>query len=148
VGTAKEEQIREMRQLDRALNGRRYAAGDTIKLKIVLNHKANLREVRAVFTHKHDVTAPPLMARGQPHPISDRGADGSIRSRVDAEITLPRVVIPGLYKLARISYETAGGQLGHLEEGEGLPDTPRMTFEVVGEPADTPGVVDIAFADS
>ena len=134
--------------MDEAQKGRHYKAGDTIKLEIVLRHRANLKEVRAIFTHKHDKSAPPLMARGQPRPISERGADGSIRSRLEAEITLPRAVIPGIYELARISYETAGGQLGHLEEGEVLSDTPQMILEVVGEPEDTPSVVDITLADS
>jgi hypothetical protein len=129
-------------------NGRRYKAGDTVKLEITLHHRANLKEVRVIFEHTHDKSAPPLIARGQPRPISDRDADGSIRSRIEAEIELPRVVTPGIYELARISFETAGGQLGHLEEEEVLSDTPRMTFEVVGEPADTPDVVDIAFADN
>jgi hypothetical protein len=134
--------------MDRAHNNRRYEAGDTVNLEIVLHHRANLKEVRAIFVHKHDKSAAPLIARGQPRPISDRDTDGSITSRLDAEITLPRAVTPGVYELVRISYETAAGQLGHLEEGEGLPDTPGMTFEVLPEPADTPGVVDIAFADS
>jgi hypothetical protein len=89
------------------------------------------------------------MARGQPRPISERGIDGSIESRLEAELTLPRAVIPGVYELVRISYEMAGGQLGHLpEEDEGLADIPRTTFEVVCEPADAPDIVDIAFADS
>ena len=131
-----------------AHDDRRYEAGDTVKLEIVLHHKANLKEVRAIFEHTRDKSAPPLMARGQPRPTSDRGADGSITSHLEAEITLSRAVTPGTYELTRISYETAGGQLGHLEEGEGLPSTPRITFEVVGEPADTPGVADIGFADS
>ena len=61
---------------------------------------------------------------------------------------LPRAVVPGIYKLVRISYETVAGQLGHLEEGGGLPDTAQMTFEVFREPEDTPRIVDIAFADS
>jgi hypothetical protein len=134
--------------MDKAHSGRRYEAGDTVKLEIVLHHRANLREVHAIFTHTHDKSAAPLIARGQPRPISERGTDGSIRSRLDAEIVIPRAVTPGVYELTRISYETAGGQLGHLPEGEDLTDVPQMTFEVVGEPADTPGVVDIAFADS
>lgn len=134
--------------MERAQNNRRYEAGDTVKLEIVLHHRANLREVRVIFEHRRDKTAAPLMARGQPRPISKRGPDGSIRSRLDAEIMLPRAVTPGVYELARISYETAGGQLGHLPEGEDLTDIPRMTLEVVGEPADTPGVIDITFADS
>jgi|SRR5215216_160497 len=125
-----------------------YKAGDTVKLEIDLHHRANLKEVRVIFEHTHDKSAAPLMTRGQPRPISDRDIDSSITSRLEVEITLPRAVIPGVYELARISYETAGGQLGHLEEGEVLSDTPRITFEVVGEPADTPTVVDIAFEDS
>jgi hypothetical protein len=134
--------------MDGAQQGRRYAAGDTVKLEIVLHHRANLREVRLIVVHTHDKSAAPLMARGETRATSKREADGSIRSHLEAEITLPRAVVPGVYELARISYETAGGQLGHLEEDEGLPDTPRITFEVVCEPADTPGVVDIAFANS
>jgi hypothetical protein len=133
--------------MDGAQNGRLYKAGDTVKLEIVLHHRANLKEVRAIFTHKHDKSAAPLMARGQPRQISERGADGSIMSRLEAETVLPPAVTPGVYELARISYETAGGQLGHLEEGEVLSDTPQMIFEVVGEPADSPEVVDIGFTD-
>jgi hypothetical protein len=147
-GRSSKKPTRKKKRMDRAQNGRRYAAGDTVKLKIVLYHRANLREIRAIFTHTHDKSTPPLIARGQPHPISDQGVDGSIRSRLNAEITLPRAVTPGVYELTRISYETAGGQLGHFEEGESLPGTPRINFEVVGEPADTPGVEDIGFADS
>jgi|SRR5215207_7710891 len=134
--------------MDRAHIDRRYESGDTVKLEIVLHHRANLREVRVIFTHKHDRTAAPLIARGEPRPISERGADGSIRSRLNAEIVIPRAVTPGVYELTRISYESAGGQLGHLPESEDLTEVPRMTFEVVGEPADTPSVVDIAFEDS
>ena len=37
--------------MDGAHNGRRYKAGDTVKLEIVLHHRANLREVRVVFEH-------------------------------------------------------------------------------------------------
>jgi|SRR5215208_307222 len=134
--------------MDGTENGRRYEAGDTLKLEIMLRHRANLKEVRAIFTHKHDKTVPPLIARGQPSAISERGTDGSINSRVDAKVTLLPAAVPGIYKLIRISYETAGGQLGHLEKEKGLPGATRITFEVVGEPADTPSVVDIAIADS
>ncbi len=135
--------------MDEKHKGRRYEAGDTVKLEIVLHHRANLKEVRAIFEHTLEKCATPLMARGCPRPISDRSADGSITSRLEAEIALPRTVTLGVYELARISYETAGGQLRHLqEEDEGLADIPPTTFEVVCEPADTPDDVDIAFADS
>ena len=133
--------------MDGARNNRRYKAGDTVKLELVLHHRANLREVRVAFEHTHDRSVAPLIARGRPRPISERGSDGSIQSRLQAEIVIPRALTPGVYELTRISYETAGRQLGHLPEGDDLEGVARMTFEVVGEPSDTPSIVDIAFAD-
>ena len=134
--------------MDGAHNGRRYEAGDTVKLELMLHHRANLREVRLVFEHSHDKSVAPLIARGRPHPISERGSDGSMESRLQTEIVIPGTLTPGDYELTRISYQTAGGQLGHLEDSEDLTDISRMAFEVVGEPSDTPSVVDIAIADS
>jgi hypothetical protein len=135
-----------MRQLDRATNKRRYMPGDAIKLAVVLDHKANLSEVRVVFAHAYDENAT-VIGRGTPHPISERGADGSMRSRLDAEITLPRGVTPGVYNLIRVSYETAGGRLGHLAEEQGLSNTFPRTFEVLREPEDAPKIAHLAFAN-
>jgi hypothetical protein len=129
---------------------RRYEAGDTVKLTTLLDHKATLKDVRLVFAHEHErLSVPPLIARGEPTPVSERDAEGSIRSRVDAEITLPRTVVPGIYDLVRISYETGEGRLGHLQiKGGGLPETAPITFEVFSEPEDAPSIVDITFAES
>ena len=60
---------------------------------------------------------------------------------------IPGALTTGVYELTRISYETAGRQLGHLPAGDDLEGVAQMTFEVVGEPSNTPSVVDIAFAD-
>ena len=94
--------------MDGAQNGRRYEAGDTVKLEIVLHHRANLKEVRVVFENTHDRSVAPLIARGRPRPISERGSDGSIMSRLEVEIVIPGALTPGVYELTRISYETAG----------------------------------------
>jgi hypothetical protein len=135
--------------MEEAGHERRYEAGDRVKLATVLDHMATLTEVRLVFAHERDRSAPLLIARGEPTPVSERGADGSIRSRLEAEITLPRAVVPGIYHLVRISYETGGGRLGHVEmKGGGLPESARITFEVFSEPKDAPSIVDITFADS
>jgi hypothetical protein len=133
--------------MDGAHNGRRYKAGDTVKLEIVLHHRANLSEVRVVFEHTRGKSVAPLIARGRPRPISERGSDGSMRSRLEVEIVIPGTLTPGIYELTRISYETAGRQLGHVPVGDDLEGVARITFEVVGEPSDTPSVVDIEFAD-
>src|SRR5215213_2888928 len=124
--------------MDETQNGRRYEAGDTVKLEIVLRHRANLREVRAIFEHTHDRSVAPLIARGSPRPISKREADDFIRSHLRAELVIPGKVTPGVYELTRISYETAGGQLGHLPENVGLTDVAQMAFEIIGEPQDEP----------
>src|SRR5215204_3423955 len=134
--------------MDGAHNGRRYEAGDTVKLELVLHHRANLREVGLVFESSHGRSVAPLIARGRPHPICERGPDGSMRSRLQTEIVIPGALTPGVYELTRISYETAGGQLGHLPESEDPKEVAWMTFEVVGEPQDTPSVVDIAITNS
>ena len=134
--------------MDGTQNNRRYEAGETLELEIVLHHRANLREVRVIFEHTFDRSVAPLIARGRPHPISERGPDGSMRSRLQTEIVIPGALTPGIYELTRISYETAGGQLGHLPESEDPKEVAWMTFEVVGEPQDTPSVVDIAITNS
>ena len=133
--------------MDGAHNGRRYEAGDTVKLELMLHHRANLREVRLVFEHSHDKSVAPLIARGRPHPISERGSDGSMESRLQTEIVIPGTLTPGDYELTRISYQTAGRQLGHLEDSEDLTDFSQIAFEVVGEPQDRPSVVQIAISD-
>jgi hypothetical protein len=133
--------------MDGAHDNRRYEAGDTVKLELVLHHRANLREVRLVFEHTHDKCVAPLIARGRPYPTSERGSDGSMESRLQTEIVIPGTLTRGVYELTRISYETAGGQLEHLLESDDLEGVKLMTFEVVGKPQDTPSVIDIAFGD-
>jgi hypothetical protein len=135
-----------LKRSDAAHNRRRYTAGDTVKLRIVLDHKANLKEVRSVFSHVSDEHAF-VMGRGRPSPMSGRANSALMRSSLDAEITIPRSTPPGVYRLVRISYETAGGRLGHLSYEEGLLDAFAFTFEVVRESADAPSVVDIALVD-
>jgi hypothetical protein len=123
-------------------------AGDTVRLNIALVHKANLKEVRVVFAHENRDQS--LMGRGKPRLIcakSDHAAYHPMSSILEAEITIPRGVTPGVYKLDRISYETEGGQLGHLAVEEELPGTARIAFEVVREAPDTPVVADIEFTD-
>jgi hypothetical protein len=134
-----------VRRMDGAQKGRRYKAGDTIKLEIVLRHWANLKEVRLIFVHGHDETMT-MIGRGEPYPISDRTTDAAKRSRVDVEITIPRGKTPGVYKLERIGYETAGGELGYLAGGKVLAEASQIFFEVVREPTYRPRLVDIAFA--
>ena len=124
--------------------GRRYAAGDAVKFRIVLDHKPHLKEIRLTFVHEADKRAV-IMVKGEPHLRSERTAGGSRRSSLEAEVTIPRGRPSGVYRLDRIGYETAGGRLGHLSPGEGLPEAFLLTFEVTREPADKPEVVEVAF---
>jgi len=132
--------------MDEAQNELRHTAGNTFKLKVVFDHKANLREVRVVFAHKYNETMT-IVGRGKPYPISDQTTKAAQRSRVDVEITIPRGITSGICKLDRIAYETEGGELGHLAEEDGLAEASQIAFEVVREPPDTPKLVHITLAD-
>ena len=134
-----------MQQHTREGSGRRcYAAGDTVKFRVVLNHKPHLKEVRLAFVHESDKRAV-IMVKGEPCLRSVIAADGSRKSSLDAEATIPRGRPSGVYRLDRIGYETAGGKLGHVSEGEGLPEAFLLTFEVTQESADQPSVVEVTF---
>jgi hypothetical protein len=132
------------RRTREASGGRCYAAGDTVKFRIVLDHKPHLKEVRLAFVHEADKRAV-IMAKVEPHPRSLIAAGGSRRSSLDAEVTIPRGRPFGVYRLDRIGYETAGGKLGHLSPGEGLPEAFLLTFEVTQESAEQPNVEEVAF---
>lgn len=134
-----------MKQGTEACGGRSYAAGDVVKFKIVMDHKPHLKEVRLVFAHESEEHAL-IVAKVEPHPRLDIAAKSSRRSNLVAEITIPRGRPSGVYRLVRIGYETAGGRLGHLSKGEGLPEASLLTFEVSREPAEEPNVVEVAFA--
>jgi hypothetical protein len=133
-----------MKQHTEASCRRRYAAGDVVKFRIVLDHKPHLKEVRLAFVHESDKRAV-IMGKVEPHLRSESTAGGSRRSSLDAELTIPRGRPSGVYRLDRIGYETVGGRLGHVSEGEGLPEAFLLTFAVTREPADDPNVVKIAF---
>jgi hypothetical protein len=134
-----------MQQHNREASGRRrYAAGDTVKVRIVLNHKPHLKEVRLAFVHESNKRAV-IMVKVEPHLKSVITSGESRKSSLDAEATIPRGRPSGVYRLDRIGYETAGGKLGHLSPGEGLPEAFLLTFEVTQEPADQPNVVEVAF---
>jgi hypothetical protein len=134
-----------MKQGTREASGRRrYAAGDAVKFRIVLDHKPHLKEVRLAFVHESDKRAV-IMVKVEPHLRSVIAAGGSRKSSLDAEGTIPRGRPSGVYRLDRIGYETAGGKLGHLSPGEGLPEAFLLTFEVTQESADQPNVVEVAF---
>jgi len=125
---------------------RRYSVGDTVKVRIVLDHKPHLKEVRLVFAHESDERAT-IMAKSEPSPRSGAASDGPRRSSLEAEIAIPRGRPSGIYRLDRVGYETAGGRLGHLDAGGGPLGAPLLTFEVAREPADVPIMVGGAFVD-
>ena len=137
-------EARLMQQRTEAPRKKSYAAGDVVKFRIVLDHKPHLKEVRLAFVHESAEQAV-IMAKVEPHPRPDPDANGSRRSSLEAEVTIPRGRPSGLYRLERIGYETAGGRLGHFSEGEGLPEASLLTFEVIREPATEPRVVEVAF---
>ena len=67
-----------MKQHTEAPSKRRYAAGDVVKFRIVLDHKPHQKEVRLAFVHESDKRAV-IMGKVEPYLRSERTA-GTSRS--------------------------------------------------------------------
>ena len=68
-----------MQRRTESSGGKRYAAGDTVKLGVVVDHKPHLKEVRLAFVHESDERAM-ILAKVEQQPRSDVASDGSMRS--------------------------------------------------------------------
>ena len=78
-----------MQRRTEASGRRRYTSGDTVKLRVVVDRKPHFKEVRLVFAHESDEHTM-IMATVEPPSGLDIAADGSMRSCLDADITIPR----------------------------------------------------------
>lgn len=125
--------------------GRRYMAGDVVRMGLVLEHSANLSRVFVAFSHERDpLTELYFEATYFPAEGSERTADGTKRSLVALEAPVPPETVPGVYALNRVNVFSVGGKLSRLRE-EGLIDVPGSSFEVVDEPTDPPTVAGLEF---
>lgn len=127
--------------------GRRYMAGDVVRMGLVLEHAANLSRVFVAFSHERDpLTELYFEATHFPAEGSEWTADGTKKSRVMLEAPVPPETVAGVYKLNRVNVFSVGGKLSRLRE-EGLADVPGSSFEVVDEPAEPPTVARLEFLD-
>lgn len=125
--------------------GRRYMAGDVVRMGLVLEHAANLSRVFVAFSHERDpLTELYFEATYFPAKSSEWTADGSKRSRVVLEAPVPPETVPGVYRLNRVNAFSVGGKLSQLRE-EDLESVPGSSFEVVEEPAEPPTVAGLEF---
>ena len=125
--------------------GRRYMAGDIVRMELVLEHAANLSRVFVAFSHERDpLTELYFEATHFPAEDSEWTADGSKRTRVVLEAPLPPETVPGVYGLNRVNAFSVGGKLSRLREGD-LSGVPGSSFEVVEEPNELPKISGLEF---
>ena len=97
--------------------GRRYMAGDVVRMELVLEHAANLSRVFVAFSHERDpLTELYFEANHLPAEGDERTAGGAKRSRVALESPVPPETVPGVYTLNRVNVFSVGGKLSRLRE--------------------------------
>ena len=124
--------------------GRRYMAGDVVRMGLVLEHAANLSRVFVAFSHERDPLTELYFEAAHFPAENSEWANGAKRSRVMLEASIPPETVPGVYALNRVNVFSVGGKLSWLRE-EGLSGVPGSSFEVVEEPAEPPTVAGLEF---
>ena len=125
--------------------GRRYMAGDIIRIGLVLEHVANLSRVFVAFSLERDpLTEIYFEATHFPAEANEWTADNAKRSRVSLEAPVPPQTVPGVYRINRVNMFSVGGKLSRLRE-EHLAGIRGSSFEVVEEPEEPPTVAGLEF---
>jgi hypothetical protein len=123
---------------------RRYMAGDTIRLRLAVEHAANLSRLFVAFSHEHDAMTE-IYLEGAIF-VEEPGEGAVKRSHVDLATPVAPETVPGVYTLTRINVFSASGRLARLRGGE-LAGAAGASFEVVEEPQEAPKVANLSFAD-
>ena len=124
--------------------GRRYVAGDVIRMEMALEHAMNLARVFVAFSHERDPLTEFYFETAS-FPDAEAGTAGGVRkSRVLMESLVPPETIPGVYSLTRINAFSVGGKLSRMRE-DALGAVLGSSFEVVEEPTQTPTVAGLDF---
>ena len=126
------------------VGGRRYVAGDVIRMELALEHSANLARVFVAFSHDNDPLTELYFETTSFPPAEAGTVDGIKRSRVLLESSVPPETIPGIYTLTRVNAFSVGGKLSRLRE-ENLGAVLGSGFEVLEEPARAPSVAGLDF---
>jgi hypothetical protein len=130
--------------MDEGGGGRRYVAGDLIRMELALEHAMNLARVFVAFSHERDPLTEFYFETAS-FPAAEAATAGGVRrSRVRLESPVPPETIPGIYTLTRVNAFSVGGKLSRLRE-ESLGAVLGSSFEVVEEPTQAPSVASLDF---
>ena len=124
--------------------GRRYVAGDVIRMELALEHAMNLARVFVAFSHERDPLTE-FYFETATFPAAEAGTTADVRrSRVLLESPVPPETIPAVYSLTRVNAFSVGGKLSRIRE-EALGAVLGSSFEVVEEPSQMPTVAGLDF---
>jgi hypothetical protein len=132
-----------------AQSRRRYMAGDTVRLELIVEHAMNLSRLFVAFSHEKDHTTEMYFETTtfleQPGEDPGGGSEGAPRrSRVELFAPVAPETVPGVYNLTRANLFSASGRLARLR-GTGLAGASGASFEVVEEPQEPPTILDFGF---
>ena len=96
--------------MDDGGSGKRYVAGDVIRMELALEHSTNLARVFVAFSHERDPLTE-FYFETTSFPTAEVGAAGVRRSRVLLESPVPPETIPGVYSLTHVNAFSVGGKL-------------------------------------
>ena len=136
---------RHLREVSLVDGGRRYMAGDVVRMGLILEHAAYLSRLFVAFSHQRDpLTELYFEATYFPAESSEWTADGSKRSRVVLEAPVPPETVPGVYRLNGVNAFSVGGKLSRLRK-EDVESVPGSSVEVVDEHGEPPTVAGLEF---
>lgn len=122
-------------------SGRRYVAGDIVRMELSLEHTMNLARVFVAFSHERD---PLTEFYFETTSFPEAETAGIRRSRLRLESPVPPETVPGVYALARINAFSVGGKVSRMRE-VALGGILGSSFEVIEEPLQTPTVTGLDF---
>lgn len=127
---------------------RRYMAGDTIRLEVIVEHAMNLSRLFVAFSHEKDHTTELYFETTTfLEQAREGGVEGGTRhSRVELSSPVAPETLPGVYELTRANLFSASGRLARLRGAE-LAGASGASFEIVEEPQEPPTISGFAFAD-
>ena len=137
--------------MDRESDVQKYSAGDSVRIRLQVEHEFEFSSLEAVFEHENfdptiedrgeETHAITLVGRNTEQLVRIDGVPPTIKSFVMVEGGLTAEKVVGEYRCGRMVANYKGGR----EIPFDLDQSPEMRFRVVEEPVGSPKVTSVEF---
>ena len=137
--------------MNRESNIQEYSAGDSVRIRLQVEHEFEFSSLEAVFEHEsfdatiegrgEDSHAVTLVGRNTEQLVKIDGVPPTITSFVMVEGTLTAEKVLGEYRCGRMMAHYKGGRQIPFDLGQ----SPEMRFRVVEDPVGSPKVTSVEF---